>query len=51
MRHESRGHLFCLLTACGALVPFAGNNWPMIVLLFVAAAGILGLHPFYYALA
>ena len=43
--------IFALLTACGALVPFAGNNWPMIVLLFVAAAGILGLHPFYYALA
>lgn len=52
--HSSRviGYLiFSLLTACGALVPFAGDGWLMIALLFTAGAGILGLHPFYYALA
>ena len=43
--------LFSLLTACGALVPYAGNGWLMIVLLFTTGAGILGLHPYYYALA
>lgn len=42
--------LFSLLTACGALVPFAGNGPLMIALLFTAGAGILGLHPYYYAL-
>ncbi|MCA9086782.1 MAG: MFS transporter [Planctomycetaceae bacterium] len=42
--------LFCLLTAAGALVPYAGNGWLMVALLFVAGAGILGLHPFYYSL-
>jgi MFS transporter, ACS family, hexuronate transporter len=42
--------LFSLLTAGGALVPFVGNGWLMITLLFVAGAGILGLHPYYYAL-
>lgn len=41
---------FTLLTACGALVPFVGQGWLMIALLFTAAAGILGLHPYYYAL-
>lgn len=51
--HEARvfGFLaFSLLTACGALVPYAGNGWFMVCLLFVTGAGILGLHPFYYAL-
>ena len=42
--------VFCLLTACGALVPFVGNNALMIACLFVAGAGILGLHPYYYSL-
>lgn len=51
--HSSRvtGFLiFTILTACGALVPFAGNGWLMVSLLFIAGAGILGLHPFYYSL-
>lgn len=51
--HRSRvlGYfVFSLLTACGALVPYAGNGWMMILLLFTAGAGILGLHPYYYAL-
>jgi ACS family hexuronate transporter-like MFS transporter len=51
--HSSRqaGYfLFTLLTGCGALVPFVGDGWLMIVLLFTAGAGILGLHPYYYAL-
>ena len=42
--------VFALLTACGALVPFVGNGWLMIVMLFTAGAGILGLHPFYYSM-
>lgn len=51
--HSSRllGYfLFSLLTACGALVPYVGNGWMMVALLFIAGAGILGLHPYYYAL-
>lgn len=51
--HRSRvtGFLvFTLLTACGALVPYAGNGWLMVALLFMAGAGILGLHPYYYSL-
>ncbi len=43
--------VFTLLTACGAMVPFVGDGWLMVVLLFCAGAGILGLHPYYYALA
>lgn len=43
--------IFTLLTACGALVPFVGDGWIMVALLFIAGAGILGLHPYYYALA
>ncbi len=42
--------LFVLLTGCGALVPFVGSGKLMIFLLYVAGAGILGLHPFYYSL-
>jgi ACS family hexuronate transporter-like MFS transporter len=42
--------IFSLLTACGALVPLAGNGPLMILLLFTAGAGILGLHPYYYSL-
>jgi len=51
--HRSRllGYfVFSMLTACGALVPYAGNGWLMNLLLFTAGAGILGLHPYYYAL-
>jgi ACS family hexuronate transporter-like MFS transporter len=50
--HRSRllGYfIFSLLTACGAMVPYAGNGWVMNLLLFTAGAGILGLHPYYYA--
>ena len=42
--------IFTLLTACGGLVPFVGNGWLMITCLFLAGAGILGLHPYYYAM-
>ncbi len=42
--------VFTVLTAAGALIPFVGNGSLMIVLLFVTGAGILGLHPHYYAL-
>lgn len=42
--------LFSLLTACAALVPYAGSGPWMVLLLFTAGAGILGLHPYYYAL-
>ena len=51
--HRSRATgflVFALLTACGAIVPYAGNGTLMVGLLFVAGAGILGLHPFYYSL-
>lgn len=43
--------LFTLLTACAAVAPFVGAGWLMLVLLFTAGAGILGLHPCYYSLA
>jgi ACS family hexuronate transporter-like MFS transporter len=42
--------VFSLLTAAGAAAPFAGSAPVLIALLFLAAAGILGLHPYYYAL-
>jgi len=42
---------FTLLTASAALIPFVGDGFLMIALLYTAAAGILGLHPFYYSLA
>lgn len=51
--HASRlwGFLvFSLLTACGGLVPWSGNGPLMLTMLFVAGAGILGLHPIYYSL-
>ncbi|OHB81607.1 MAG: hypothetical protein A2V98_11775 [Planctomycetes bacterium RBG_16_64_12] len=41
--------LFTLLTTCGAWVPFVGDGWLMVALLFVTGGGILGLHPYYYA--
>ncbi len=43
--------VFTLLTACGALVPYVGNGTLMLACLYVAGAGILGLHPYYYSLA
>lgn len=43
--------VFTALTACGAVVPFVGDGWWMVGLLFVTGAGILGLHPYYYSLA
>ncbi len=43
--------IFTLLTASAALIPFVGDGFLMIALLYTAAAGILGLHPFYYSLA
>jgi ACS family hexuronate transporter-like MFS transporter len=43
--------LFTLLTACGALVPYVGDGPLMLACLYVAGAGILGLHPYYYSLA
>jgi ACS family hexuronate transporter-like MFS transporter len=42
--------LFTLLSGCAALAPFVGNGWLMVAMLFVAGAGILGLHPYYYSL-
>jgi ACS family hexuronate transporter-like MFS transporter len=39
------------LTAVAAAVPFVGSGWLMIAGLMVAGAGILGLHPLYYALS
>jgi hypothetical protein len=40
---------FSLLAACASLVPFAGDGALMVALLLAAGAGILGLHPYYYA--
>ena len=42
--------IFTMLTACGALVPFVGNGALMVTCLFLAGAGILGLHPYYYSM-
>jgi ACS family hexuronate transporter-like MFS transporter len=40
------------LTALAVLVPFVGGNpWVLVPLLMLVGAGILGLHPVYYALA
>lgn len=41
--------LFALLAASACLVPSAGDGTAMIALLLLAGAGILGLHPYYYA--
>jgi ACS family hexuronate transporter-like MFS transporter len=38
------------MTAFAALIPLVGNGWLMVTFLFLAGAGILGLHPFYYAM-
>lgn len=42
---------FSLLAACASLIPFAGDGALMVALLLAAGAGILGLHPYYYAFA
>jgi ACS family hexuronate transporter-like MFS transporter len=42
--------VFAMLAGAAALIPFAGDGWLMVALLYVAGAGILGLHPYYYAL-
>ncbi|QJW96581.1 Hexuronate transporter [Frigoriglobus tundricola] len=43
--------LFAAVTAAAALAPFVGGGWPGVALLVLAGAGILGLHPLYYALS
>lgn len=44
--------LWCGLTALAALVPFIGGGfWVLVPVLMLVGAGILGLHPIYYALA
>lgn len=42
--------VFALITASAALAPLAGNGWVSVGLIVFAGAGILGLHPLYYAL-
>ena len=42
--------LFAGLAAAAAAVPVVGGGWAGVGLLVLAAAGILGLHPYYYAL-
>jgi ACS family hexuronate transporter-like MFS transporter len=41
---------FAAVTVLAALVPVVGGGWVGVALLILAGAGILGLHPFYYAL-
>jgi ACS family hexuronate transporter-like MFS transporter len=43
--------LFGLITASAALVPLVGGGWFAVAAIVLAGAGILGLHPCYYALA
>jgi MFS transporter, ACS family, hexuronate transporter len=43
---------WCGLTALAVAVPFLGGNpWVLVPVLMLVGAGILGLHPVYYALA
>ena len=42
---------FTFLTLAATLVPVVGSGWTGVGLLMLTAAGILGLHPCYYALA
>jgi ACS family hexuronate transporter-like MFS transporter len=42
--------LFAVITAAAALAPFVGGGWASVGLIILAGAGILGLHPCYYAL-
>ncbi|MBX9625979.1 MAG: MFS transporter [Gemmataceae bacterium] len=41
---------FAAVAAAAALVPVAGDRWAGVGLLVLAGAGVLGLHPYYYAL-
>jgi ACS family hexuronate transporter-like MFS transporter len=41
--------LFAGVTLLAAVVPVAGGGWPGVGLIVLAGAGILGLHPYYYA--
>jgi ACS family hexuronate transporter-like MFS transporter len=44
--------LWCGLTALAAVVPLIGSSfWVLVPVLMLVGAGILGLHPIYYALA
>jgi len=44
--------LWCALTALATAVPFLGSSfWVLVPVLMLVGAGILGLHPIYYALA
>lgn len=43
--------LYTGITALAAIVPFVDSSIVKMALLMVAGAGILGLHPYYYALA
>ncbi len=42
--------VFAASAFLAALVPVAGGGWAGVALLMAAGAGILGLHPYYYAL-
>jgi ACS family hexuronate transporter-like MFS transporter len=42
---------FAALTGLAAVVPATGSVTLIVALLWIAGAGILGLHPYYYALA
>jgi ACS family hexuronate transporter-like MFS transporter len=42
--------LFALLTLAAATIRWTGGGWSAVILLWLAGAGILGMHPFYYAL-
>lgn len=42
--------VFAGVAAAAALVPVAPDRWAGVALLVLAGAGVLGLHPYYYAL-
>ena len=42
--------VFAGITAAAALAPVVGGGWLSVGLIVLAGAGILGLHPYYYAL-
>ena len=43
--------VFVAIALAAAFVPIVGGGWAGVCLLMLAGAGILGLHPYYYALA
>jgi ACS family hexuronate transporter-like MFS transporter len=43
--------VFAAITLLAAAVPLAGSGWGGVCLLMLAGAGLLGLHPYYYALS